>query len=439
MNFLVIGSGAREHIIAEKIVQSGGNLYSVLTNRNPGLLKLSKNKVFVPEYSSNLSKKVIDDFAKSSNIECVVIGPEDPLAHGFSDMFLKAGVSVVGPTKDLSQIETSKGFTRDLLSKYGIDCSPKYQRFTALSGVKQFLESLSEDFVVKYDGLMGGKGVKVSGEHLNSHEEALAYCQYLISNSGTFVIEEKIFGEEFSLMSFCDGDKLVHMPAVQDHKRAYEGDLGPNTGGMGSYSDYNHSLPFLLDQDIRDAQEINERVVISLKEEFGVGYKGILYGGFMATKSGTKLIEYNARFGDPEAMNLLSLLDSDFAKICFDIGSGNLEGANFRKEASVCKYIVPEGYGSNPNTEATLVIDEDYENYGNLYYAAVNLEDDGTISTTSSRAAGVVSNGEILSVTEERCEKGLSKISGKNLFVRHDIAKAALIQKRIDNMEAIRS
>ena len=439
MNFLVIGSGAREHIIGEKIVESGGNLYSVLTNRNPGLLKISRKTVSVSDYSSSDSKKIIIDFAKTNDVECVVIGPEDPLANGFADMFMKIGISTVGPVSNLAQIETSKGFTRDLLSKYGIDCSPRYQRFSSLSGVSEFLDLLSDDFVVKYDGLMGGKGVKVSGEHLHSHDEALAYCEHLISNSGTFVVEEKIFGEEFSLMSFCDGNKLIHMPAVQDHKRAYEGDLGPNTGGMGSYSDANHSLPFLLDQEVREAQEINERVATSLKEEFGVGYKGILYGGFMATKDGAKLIEYNARFGDPEAMNLLSLLDTDFAKICFDIGSGNLEIANFRKEASVCKYIVPEGYGSSPNSEATLVVDEAYNEYSNLYYAAVNLENDDTISTTSSRAAGIVSTGESLSAAEDSCEMGLSKISGKNLFVRHDIAKADLIQKRIDNMENIRS
>ena len=229
MNFLVIGSGAREHIIGEKIVESGGNLYSVLTNRNPGLLKISRKTVSVSDYSSSDSKKIIIDFAKTNDVECVVVGPEDPLANGFADMFMKTGISTVGPVSNLAQIETSKGFTRDLLSKYRIECSPRYQRFSSLSGVREFLDLLSDNFVVKYDGLMGGKGVKVSGEHLHNHDEALAYCEYLISNSGTFVVEEKIFGEEFSLMSFCDGNKLIHMPAVQDHKRAYEGDLGPNT------------------------------------------------------------------------------------------------------------------------------------------------------------------------------------------------------------------
>ena len=176
----------------------------------------------------------------------------------------------------------------------------------------------------------------------------------------------------------------------------------------------------------------------SLKEEIGVGYKGELYGGFMATNNGVKLIEYNARFGDPEVMNLLSLLDTDFAKVCFDITSGNLSDVDFKKEASVCKYIVPEGYGINPNKNATLIVNEDYQIFSSLYYAAVNVNEDGKISTTSSRTAALVSTSDSISDAEEKCEKGLEYISGKNLFVRHDIAKDHLIQKRVKNMEKIR-
>ena len=167
-----------------------------------------------------------------------------------------------------------------------------------MNGVKEFISELSGEYVVKYDGLMGGKGVKVSGEHLMSIEDGVSYCSELIKIGGTFVIEEKLHGEEFSLMSFCDGSSVEHMPAVQDHKRAYEGDIGPNTGGMGSYTDSNHSLPFLNDNDLNQAREINENVSSALKNEYETGYKGILYGGFMATSNGVKLIEYNARFGD---------------------------------------------------------------------------------------------------------------------------------------------
>ena len=436
MNFLVIGSGAREHIIAEKLDIVGVKIFSVLTNMNPGLLNMSKKYIFVKNYK--LSMRAIVDFALDNSIDCVVIGPEDPLALGLSDLFWKNDIPVVGPLKILAQIETSKGFTRDLLNKYNIDVSPKYKRFDSLNGVRDFMEHLSGDYVVKFDGLMGGKGVKVSGEHLADINEGLKYCKTIINNSGNFVIEEKLFGEEFSLMSFCDGQNLAHMPAIQDHKRAYEGDTGPNTGGMGCYSDSDHSLPFLKDQEIFEAREINEKVSKALFEHTGKNYKGILYGGFMVTHNGVKLIEYNARFGDPEAMNLLTLLDSDFASVCSNIVGGTLKSVIFRNDASVCKYVVPKGYGSNPSVDTTLEVNESYRNHSDLYYAAVNVDENGIISTTSSRAAAIVSSGKTISEAEEKCEKGLEYISGNNLFTRHDIAKPDLIQKRITNMETIR-
>ena len=436
MNFLVIGSGAREHIIAEKLDMVGANVFSVLTNMNPGLLNISKKNIFVHNYKSNIEKIVA--FGLASSIDCVVIGPEDPLALGLSDLFWKKDIPVVGPLKELAQIETSKGFTRDLLNNYNIDVSPNYKRFNSLNGVKKYMEYLSGNYVVKFDGLMGGKGVKVSGEHLSDINEGLKYCKSIIDNSGTFVIEEKLIGEEFSLMSFCDGQTLAHMPAIQDHKRAYEGDIGPNTGGMGCYSDSDHSLPFLKEQEIFEAREINEKVAKALFEHTGKNYRGILYGGFMVTHNGVKLIEYNARFGDPEAMNLLTLLDSDFASVCSNIIGGTLKSAIFRNEASVCKYVVPKGYGSNPSVDATLEVNESYRNYSNLYYAAVNMDENDIISTTSSRAVAIVSSGKTISEAEEKCEKGLKYISGNNLFTRHDIAKPDLIQKRITNMENIR-
>jgi phosphoribosylamine--glycine ligase len=438
MNFLVIGSGAREHIMAEKLAEVGANVFAILTNSNPGLIQICNEYILVNGYQSEKVLKKIIDFGLAKSIDCVVIGPEDPLANGLADKFWKKGISVVGPVKELAQIETSKGFTRDLMNKYGIDASPKFRRFNSIEGSSDFIDELHEEYVIKFDGLMGGKGVKVSGEHLKNKNEGLQYCKNLLANSGHYVIEEKLYGEEFSLMSFCDGTKLSHMPAIQDHKRAYEGDVGPNTGGMGSYSDFDHSLPFLNDNEIAKARDINEQVISALLKHTGIEYKGILYGGFMATKNGIKLIEYNARFGDPEAMNLLTLLDTDFASVCSDIINGSLGSVNFRKEASVCKYIVPEGYGSNPSPDATLVVNERYKEFSNLYYAAVNVEASGTISTTSSRAGAVVSTSSTIEAAEKKCEKGLEYITGNNLFVRHDIAKSHLIEKRIENMERIR-
>ena len=257
MNFLVIGSGAREHIMAQKLFEAGAKVFSILTNSNPGLIQLSKDYLLVDDYTQKNINKIVD-YGTAHSIDCVVIGPEDPLANGLSDRFWRKGISVVGPVKILAQIETSKGFTRDLLKKYGINSSPKFKRFNSLEGSSAFIDALSEEYVIKFDGLMGGKGVKVSGEHLRNKIEGLDYCKRLLANSGSYVIEEKLYGEEFSLMSFSDGTSLAHMPAVQDHKRAYEDDLGPNTGGMGSYSDSNHSLPFLNANEIGEAKNINE-------------------------------------------------------------------------------------------------------------------------------------------------------------------------------------
>jgi phosphoribosylamine--glycine ligase len=366
-----------------------------------------------------------------------IIGPENPLENGVADALWSIKVKVVGPKKDLAKLETSKAFTRDLLREYNIPGGPQYQTFNSLAGVTEFLNVLGENYVVKYDGLAGGKGVKVSGEHLHSHDEALAYCQELTDKGDEFVIEEKFIGEEFSLMSFCDGDTLKHMPAVQDHKRAYEGDTGPNTGGMGTYSDANHSLPFLTENDIVEAHQINTQTAKAVKDKFGEGYQGILYGGFMATASGVKLIEYNARFGDPEAMNVLSLLDSDFIEICNGITDGTLENLDvkFQNKATVCKYAVPEGYPNSPVKNELINISK-IENPDGLFYASVDIQN-GKLVEAGSRTVAVVGVADSISNAENIAEKEVSAIDGP-LFHRSDIGTDMVIQKRINHMRSLR-
>ncbi|MBT6517590.1 MAG: phosphoribosylamine--glycine ligase, partial [Candidatus Marinimicrobia bacterium] len=345
---LVIGSGAREHAIVRALDRSPyeKEIYCLASNMNPGIAELC-DEILIGNFNDH---DFVVNYSKETGATLAIIGPENPLENGVADALWGVNVKVVGPKKDLAKLETSKAFTRDLLREYNIPGGPQYQTFNSLAGVTEFLNVLGKNYVVKYDGLAGGKGVKVSGEHLHSHDEALAYCQELTDKGSEFVIEEKFIGEEFSLMSFCDGNTLKHMPAVQDHKRAYEGDTGPNTGGMGTYSDANHSLPFLTENDIVEAHQINTQTAKAVKDKFGEGYQGILYGGFMATASGVKLIEYNARFGDPEAMNVLSLLDSDFIEICNGITDGTLDNLDvrFQNKATVCKYAVPEGYPNSP-------------------------------------------------------------------------------------------
>jgi len=412
---LVIGSGAREHAILRALDRSPQDkeIYCLVSNMNPGIAELC-DEILIGNFNDS---EFVVNYAKEVHATLAIIGPENPLANGVADALWEAGVKVVGPKKDLAQLETSKAFTRDLLKEYDIPGGPKYQTFNSINGVADFLNILGENYVVKYDGLAGGKGVKVSGDHLHSHEEALAYCQELVDKNGEFVIEEKFIGEEFSLMSFCDGNTLKHMPAVQDHKRAYEGDTGPNTGGMGTYSDANHSLPFLSDGDIMEAYEINIKTAKAVKDKFGEGYKGILYGGFMATSTGIKLIEYNARFGDPEAMNILSLLESDFIDICNGISDGNLKNIDvqFANKATVCKYAVPEGYPGNPVKGEPIDISK-IVNPDGLFYASVDIQN-GQLVEAGSRTVAVVGIADTISDAEKIAEKEVCRLLVDRSFI----------------------
>ena len=435
MNILIVGSGAREHAIAKAVNRSTAKktLYCLGTNQNPGLQSLCFDLQTI-DINNN---KTISDYAVKNKINLAIIGPENPLANGVSDSLMSLGIKVVGPTKDLAKIESSKSFARKLFQQSMPDVNPKHSVFVSMNGAQRFLQELGGDFVIKYDGLAGGKGVKVSGDHLHSHQEALEYCDQLIKKGGSFIIEEKLIGEEFSLMSFCDGVSLKHMPAVQDHKRAFDGDLGPNTGGMGTYSDANHSLPFLTNGEIKEAQKINETAAAALKEKSGVGYKGVLYGGFMATSTGVKLIEYNARLGDPEAMNVLTLLDTDFIDICLGITDGvlNNKKISFLKKASVCKYAVPNGYPNKPIKEKEIST-EKIKNKDGLHFASVNIKEN-KLMLAGSRAVAVVATANTIAAAEAVAEKEICNIAGP-LFHRKDIGTTALVEKKVNHMKEIR-
>ena len=423
MGVLLVGSGAREHILAEMLKKSGAHVYS-FGARNPGIEAFAQ-ETCVGKLTDTAA---ILSFAVQKKIDFAVIGPEVPLAAGVVDVLASNGIPSVGPGKALAQIEASKSFTRQLLEKHDIDASPRFMVFTSLHGVKEFMQLLNGNYVVKADGLRSGKGVKVSGEHLKTIDEGAEYCAECLKEDGKVVVEEKLVGQEFSLMFFADGKNVVKMPAVQDHKRAHEDDTGPNTGGMGTYSDADHMLPFLSSKDITDAERLTRCVVDALSE---IGeYKGILYGGFMATADGVKLIEYNARFGDPEVLNVLSLLKTDFVKVCQDIICGRLRDVSFERKATVCKYVVPQGYPDNP-VQGKIVVPK-----GNYYYAAVEDSAEGMMMT-GSRAVACVGVADSIADAEQQAEQLAQQVQG-NVFHRRDIGTAALIQKRVEHMKRLR-
>ncbi|MEN6637563.1 MAG: phosphoribosylamine--glycine ligase [Smithella sp.] len=439
-NMLLVGNGAREHAIAEAISRSPQNprLFSFMKANNPGIASLSE-KIQPGSYAD---LKAITGFALENKIDFAVIGPEDPLNNGVVDALAACGIPSVGPNKSLARLETSKSFTRNLVSKYNIPGNPQFKVFTAMDGVEDFLNEL-EGIVLKPDGLTGGKGVLVQGDHFATKAEALKLCGQILKESSSVIIEEKFDGEEFSLQCLCDGKTVVGTPLVQDHKRRFDGDCGPNTGGMGSYSLPDHSLPFLKPSDIEEGLEITRQVAAALCKETGSLYKGVMYGGFIATKNGAKLLEYNARFGDPEAMNILPLLKTDFLEVCRHIIDGTLDKLKieFEPKATVCKYVVPKGYGlpaDHPDaasSKAKIAVGD--VGAARLYYSSVDKREDG-LYLSSSRAIGIVGIADTLDAARKIAEEGVKAVKGPVAY-REDIGTQALIQKRIDHMKKIRN
>ena len=431
-NVLVVGSGAREVAVSRKISESKVEhaLFCASSEKNPQIESLCSGYLICP--LSDI--KNICEYALLKKIDLVFIGPENPLADGIVNELEAVGISCVGPKKEVAMIEASKSFARDIIENCAPEKNPAKKSFKSLSGVESFINELNGEYVIKYDGLMGGKGVKISGEHLPSIKDGLKYAQSLVDMGGSFLVEEKLVGEEFSLMSFVDGKTCCHMPIVQDHKRAFEGDVGPNTGGMGTYSFANHSLPFLKNREVLDAQKTNELVAKQLLKKTGVPFVGILYGGFMLTQRGVKVIEYNARLGDPEAMNVLCLMKTDFLKVCDQIIGGSLSknSVEFEELSTVCKYAVPSGYPNKP--AKGFVVDCKIEDL-DVYLASVKSSD-GQVVACGSRTAAAIGKDKNVFVAEKFAERKISSIGG-DLFHRKDIGTKELISRRIDRMEKI--
>jgi len=439
MRVLVIGGGAREHAICSAVCKSDAEIYAFMKNANPGIKKIAKDYFLHDECNA---QKVLS-YALNKNIELAIIGPEAPEEAGVTNVLEKHGIMVASPSKEAAEIETNKEFMRNIMEKYRIRGSVKWKSFSNAEMAKEFIEMLSGEVAVKPVGLTGGKGVKVAGDHLKSIEDAVKYAKEVIEKKiggiGKVIIEEKVVGEEFTLQAFCDGKNIFPMPAVQDHKRLLPDDKGPNTGGMGSYSCKDGILPFMTYDDYEEAAVILQKIIEALKRE-GREYKGTIYGQFMLTSDGVKVIEINARFGDPEAMNVLPLLKTDFVDICVSMAEGNLNSKmiSFEAKSTVCKYVVPEGYGISPKANQEIFVNEEgiREEGGILFYASVN-EIDGKIYTTTSRSLAIVGIAEGIEEAERICERSLQHIKG-NVFIRHDIGKKELIEKRIKHMEMLR-
>ena len=421
---LLVGGGGREHAIARAVADDCA-LYACASNRNPGIRRLADGFESIDETDA----EAVADYATAVGADLAVIGPESALAAGVADALDDAGVYAFGPRAEEARLETDKAYQREFMEEADVPGCPDYAVFDDIEAACEYIDAYDGDLAVKPAGLTGGKGVKVMGDQVDA-EGAKAYLRD--SDYERVVLEERLVGEEFTIQAFVANGDVRTTPAVQDHKRAYEGDEGPNTGGMGSYSDTGLSLPFMAEGDYEAAADVLDAVVEALPD-----YKGVLYGQFMLTDEGPKVVEFNARFGDPEAMNTLPALSTPFVDVLTAARDDEtLPELDFSGEATVCKYAVPDGYPVDPDSGAKIAVDEESVGDALLYYASVDERDDG-LYTTTSRSFAVVGRGDSIAAAEAQAEDALSA-AGDGLRIRHDVGKADLVERRVTHMNELR-
>ena len=417
---LIIGGGGREHAIVHALSRSPQVEKIYCAPGNAGIAQLAE---CVAIKDTDVEGLLL--FAKETEVDLTVVGPEAALAAGVVDAFRAEGMPIFGHTKAATQIESSKEFAKIIMQKYNVPTA-EYQSFSDYNEALAYVKAGSLPIVLKYDGLAAGKGVVIA----NTLEEADAALQDMLCNEafgkGKVVIEEFLEGPEFSFMCFVNGENVYPMPLSQDHKRAYDNDEGPNTGGMGAYT----PLPFVTAEDEAFARKyVLEAVAKGMCQE-GLPLTGVLYGGLMKTANGIKVIEFNARFGDPETEVVLPLLESDAYDVFYGIATGDeamrLKGdkaMNWRNEATIGVVLASKGY---PGSYAKGAVMEGTEQFDGPIFHMGTKNDNGVLKTNGGRVMMCIATGKDIASARAKVYKEIEKIHCDNLFYRKDIAHWAL-------------
>lgn len=423
MNILVLGGGGREHAISWALAKSPRCTELYVAPGNGGTANIARN---VKDLNAEDAQAVLA-FAQAHNIELVVIGPEAPLVAGVADVLREAGIPVFGPDAQGAQLEGSKTYSKRFMDANGIPTA-RYQSFTDAASARAYCEELGAPLVVKADGLAAGKGVVVA-ETLDMALDAVEACfDGSFGDAGqTVVVEEMLTGPECSLLAFVSNGKAFCMAPAQDHKRAYDGDLGPNTGGMGVYS----PVPIVTEEEMATMIPIMEQsAAATAKDPFENDYRGCLYGGFMLTPEGPKVLEFNARFGDPETQVVLPRLEGDLVNIMLAVAEGRPEDIvlSWSDKWAVSVVLASEGYpGSYEKGKVILGLEEAQDLDGVIvFHAGTALNPDGELITAGGRVLNVVALGDTFEEARNRAYEACELIKFEGVQYRSDIGRRAL-------------
>ena len=405
MKILVIGKGGREHALAWKLNQSPLVDKVYIAPGNPGTAAFGIN---VDIKDSDI--KALADFAEKEKIDLTVVGPETTLALGAADEFEARGLKIFGPRKDVARLESSKDFAKHIMNKYNVPTGA-YETFTDFENAKAYVLKHGAPIVIKEDGLKAGKGVTVAMK-IEEAVEALEIAFAIPDNK--VVIEEYLDGFEFSLIALAHEDKVIPLEVGQDHKRVFDGDKGPNTGGMGVYSPVRRVTKEIIDASVN---EIIRPTLEGLKKE-GLPFTGFIFAGIMDTKEGVKTIEFNARFGDPEAEAILPRMESDLVKLILDIMDGKETEVKWSEKTTVGVVLASEGYPASSTSNAEIEIEDGMES---ILFHMGTKEENGKLYTNGGRVLIVVAEGDTLAEAKEKAYNDIEKIKCEKLFFRHDI------------------
>lgn len=423
MRILLIGGGGREHALAWKLVQSPNVEKLYAAPGNPGMALLQKCECI------NLNVDDLEgvaDYAEEKSIDLTVVGPEAPLVAGLADVFKRRGLPVFGPSKAAAQLEGSKAFSKELMAKYNIPTA-FFKICEDIEAAKAYVEEKGAPIVVKADGLAAGKGVVVAmtkQDALDAIDEMMGDHKFGAAGARV-VLEEYMEGEEASLLAFTDGKTVVPMIAAQDHKRVFDGDEGPNTGGMGTYA----PAPVMTDILRLKATELVLKPVVAAMAKEGTPYQGCLYAGLMIKGDSVKVVEFNCRFGDPETQVVLPLLDGDLAEIMLACATGTLDKVEvaWHDKAAVCVVMAsggyPESYEKGKEITGLAAAEEDKDV---VVFHAGTKEADGKIVTSGGRVLGVTAVDASIKAARDRAYAAVEKIAFEKNFYRKDIAWRAL-------------